>query len=139
MAAVNTQFAVAVHIMAVLANKDCGSCTSATMAASVNATPSFVRRILAMLVKADLVKTVRGAAGFCCLARPAEAITLLHIHAAVEPPKVFALHQYPPKEKCPTSCRMRQVMTGVLDDAQARMEESLSARTLSDLVASIRE
>lgn len=137
MAANNTQFAVSVHILAALGNLECGSCSSTYLAGSVNATPSFVRRILAMLVEAGLVKTTRGAAGCCSLARPAKEITLLDVYRAVNPPKVFALHDYPTQERCSISCRMKTVMGGVLDEAQAGMEAALSRRSLADLVAQL--
>ncbi len=137
MAATNTQFAVAVHMLAALGNHQSGSCSSTYLAGSVNATPSFVRRILTMLVDAGLVKTTRGANGCCCLTRPPQEVTLLDIYRAVNPPKVFALHDYPKQERCSISCRMKKVMGGVLDEAQEQMEASLGNRTLSDLISQL--
>lgn len=112
--------------------------TSAYLAGSINATPSFVRRVLAVLAKADLVKTVRGASGSCSLQKPPEEITLLDIYHAVEAPKVFALHTYPPEERCSVSCRMNKVMTGLLTEAQESMEQSLAEKTLADFIADIK-
>jgi Rrf2 family protein len=146
MAPANTQFAVAVHMMAVLG---CHSAvpgadavapiTSSYLAASVNATPSFVRRVLAVLAKAGLVKTVRGPSGSCSLQKPPEEITLLDIYRAVDAPKVFALHSYPPEEKCSVSCRMNKVMTGLLDQAQDGMEQSLAGKTLAQFVGELKQ
>lgn len=146
MAPANTQFAVAVHVMAVLGchGAVCGTklgvapITSSYLAGSVNATPSFVRRVLAVLAKAGLVKAVRGPSGSCSLGKSPEEITLLDIYRAVEAPKVFALHTYPPEEKCSVSCQMKNVMTGMLNQAQDGMEKSLAEQTLADFVAQLK-
>jgi len=145
MAPANTQFAIAVHIMAVLGCHRAASpseerppATSAYLAGSVNATPSFIRRVLAVLAKAELVKTVRGASGRCSLQKPPEEITLLDIYHAVDAPKVFALHTYPPEERCSVSCRMNKVMNNLLTDAQTSMEQSLARKTLADFIAEIK-
>ena len=112
--------------------------TLAYLAASVNATPSFIRRVLAVLAKADLVKTVRGPSGSCSLQKPPEEITLLDIYRAVDAPKVFALHAYPPEERCSVSCRMNKVMSGLLSDAQTSMEQSLAGKTLAEFISEIK-
>ena len=145
MAPANTQFAIAVHIMAVLGchrsappDEERPPVTSAYLAGSVNATPSFIRRVLAVLAKGDLVKTVRGASGSCSLQKDPEEITLLDIYRAVDAPKVFALHTYPPEERCSVSCRMNKVMNGLLTDAQKSMEQSLGEKTLAEFIADIK-
>lgn len=137
MAAMNTQFAVSLHLLAALGSVEGGSCSSAYLAGSVNATPSFVRRILAMLVEAGLVKTTRGAAGCCTLARPASAISLLDVYRAVRPPKVFALHDYPKQERCSISCRMKTATSSLLDDVQEGMEAVLRERSLACFIDSL--
>ena len=137
MAAANTQFSIALHIMACLGSDENTSRSSAYLAGSINATPSFVRRILAMLSKAGLVHTVRGPSGSCSLTRKASEITLLDIYRAVDAPKVFALHQYPPEKRCTISCRMKHALTEVLDEAQAGMEQSLQEKSLADFLKSL--
>src|ERR1700690_3018782 len=92
--AVNTQFSIAVHIMAGLAWRYGQDTTSAELATSVNTSPSFVRRTLARLSKAGLVETATGKAGACWLAKDARAISLLDIYEAVDAPKAFAIHHY---------------------------------------------
>lgn len=136
MAPANTQFAVAVHIMAVLGRHDCDDSpvTSALLAKSINTSPSFVRRTLSLLAKAGLVNTTRGPSGSCSLARSPEQITALEIYRAVDAPKVFALHAYPPQEKCTVSCRMNNAMTGLLTQAQESMEKTLEKQTLADVL-----
>ena len=137
MAPSNTQFAIAIHILAVLGahTEDCETpVTSALLASSVNASPSFVRRTLSVLSKSGLVRTSRGASGCCALARPAEEITLLDIYRAVGPPKVFTLHSYPPQERCTVSCRFQKVMGELQDKAQESMEAALAQKTLAEVL-----
>ena len=87
--AVNTQFSIAVHIMAGLAYRCDKDTTSANLAMSVNTSPSFVRRVLAKLSRAGLVETATGKAGACWLAKDAKDISLLDIYNAVDAPKAF--------------------------------------------------
>lgn len=144
MAPANTQFAIAVHICAVLGCRGAvdGHCekepvTSSYLAASVNAAPSFVRRVLAVLAKAKLVKTTRGASGSCCLMRAPDDISMLDIYQAVDAPKVFALHAYAPEEKCTVSCRMNHAMSGLLQRGQAGMESALAEVTLAEFMSGL--
>jgi len=59
----SVQFAVAAHIMAVLGFDRGAELSSATLADSVNADPTFVRKSLSKLSKAGLVVTKRGKNG----------------------------------------------------------------------------
>ncbi len=59
----SVQFTVAAHIMAALAYRHGEEISSATMAESVNADPTFVRKSLSKLSKAGLVVTKRGKSG----------------------------------------------------------------------------
>jgi DNA-binding IscR family transcriptional regulator len=75
----NTQFSIAVHLMAGLGFNEGGDATSTRLAGSVNTSPSFVRRTLAKLSRADLVTTTMGKNGSCALARDPRDIPLLDI------------------------------------------------------------
>ena len=95
--AVNTQFAIAVHLLAGLAYREGQEATSAHLALSVNTSPSFVRRTLSKLAKAGLVETTTGKAGACRLARKPGQVSLLEVYRAVDAPKAFAIHTYVPQ------------------------------------------
>ena len=73
MAATNVQFTVAAHIMAALGFFHGKEVSSATLAESVNADPTFVRKSLWKLSKADLIVTTRGKSGASTLPRSAHA------------------------------------------------------------------
>ncbi len=134
--AVNTQFSIAVHIMAALGHS-CGrkDITSAYLAQSVNTSPSFVRRVLAKLSKAGLVDTARGKAGACWLARDAKKISLRDIYEAVDAPKAFAIHAYSEQKGCAVSCHIKMALEKALTKTQKAMEAGLDKINLAQIVA----
>lgn len=135
----NVQFTVATHIVAALGYYVGEEMSSATLAESVNADPSFVRKSLSKLAKAGLVDTKRGQSGASLLARPPQKITLLDIYRASAAPPTFAIHSYPVDKRCPVSCHLKESMSVVLSQAQHTFERSLAKITLADLVGQIRE
>ncbi len=138
MSQTNTQFSVASHIMAALGWHEGAEMRSAELADSVNADPSFVRRVLSKLAKAGLVTTTRGKYGASRLSRPPAKITLLEIYQASEAPAPFALHAYPVAKTCQVSRNMHGCMEGVLQRAQASFEQGLAEQTLADMVKTLK-
>src|SRR5271154_1058520 len=133
----SVQFTVAAHIMAALGFYH-QEISSATLAESISADPTFVRKSLSKLSKAGLVVTKRGKSGASVLARPPRQITLLDIYRASAAPPAFAIHSYPVEKRCPVSCHLKESMSGLLSRAQNSFERSLAKTTLADLVGQIR-
>ena len=133
------QFTVAAHIMAALAYHHGEEISSASLAESVNADATFVRKSLSKLSKAGLVVTKRGKNGASVLARPPRQITLLDIYLASAAPPAFAIHSYPVEKRCPVSCHLKECMSEVLSQAQYTFERSLAKMTLANLIGQIRE
>lgn len=134
---VSTQFSIAVHMMAGLGYTGLSDMTSAQLAASVNTSPSFVRRVLSKLSKAGLVSTTMGKTGSTTLSRNAKDISLLEIYKAVEAPKAFAIHDYPVQQQCKVSCEIKSSMEKVLEKTQSSMEKSLAKISLADVIADL--
>lgn len=135
--AVSTQFSIAVHLMAGLGYGVAHDMTSTQLAQSVNTSPSFIRRVLAKLSKADLVSTTMGKTGSTALARRPDKISLLDIYKAVGAPKAFAIHDYPEQMMCAVSCTIKSSMEKVLNKTQISMEKSLGEITLADVIADL--
>jgi len=133
--AVNTQFSIAVHLLAGLAFQGDRSTTSSHLASSANTSPSFVRRVLARLSRAGLVETATGKAGACWLAKDAKDISLLDIYQAVDAPKAFSIHSYTEQKTCPVSCRIKAALFRALGKTQKAMEASLESITLAQILA----
>src|SRR6202049_1130626 len=134
----SVQFTVAAHIMAALGFYHGKELSSATLAASVNADPTFVRKSLSKLSKAGLIATTRGKHGASTLTRSPEQITLLNIYRASAAPATFAIHNYPVEKRCPISCNIKGCMSSVLKKTQDSFENSLDRITLADVVGEIR-
>src|SRR5271154_142997 len=134
----SVQFAVATHIMAALGFYHGEEISSATLAESISADPTFVRKSLSKLSKAGLVVTKRGKSGASVLARPPRQITLLDIYRASAAPPAFAIHSYPVEKRCPVSCNLKECMSAVLSQAQYSFENTLDGITLADVVEELR-
>jgi Rrf2 family transcriptional regulator, repressor of oqxAB len=76
-------FNVAVQALVVLAETD-GACPSGTLAKELKAHEVFLRRVLAQLVRIQIVEAREGRHGGYSLARPADRITLAQIYKAVK-------------------------------------------------------
>src|SRR6202049_3781992 len=134
MPATSVQFTVAAHIMAALGFFYGKEISSATLAESVNADSTFVRKSLSKLSKAGLIVTTRGKNGASALVRSPENITLLDIYRASGAPPTFAIHNYPVEKKCPISRNIKGSMSSVLKKAQKSFEDTLDRITLADVV-----
>lgn len=135
----NTQFSIAIHVLTALA---CGcdkDITSGHLALSVNTSPSFVRRVLAKLSKAGLVRTTTGKAGKCCLAKDPKQISLLDIYEAVDAPNAFAIHDYAEQKNCTVSCHIKGALDKALGKTQKAMESSLDETSLAQVVSDVKK
>lgn len=134
----NSRFAVAVHIMALLAWIDGEAAKSDYIARSAGTNPVVVRRLLGLLARAGLVVSHTGAAGGSRLARDPETITLLEIYAAVDEGRIFALHHQPPSATCPVGKDIQPVLTTIMDRAETALERELAGATLAGVVRAVR-
>ena len=138
MSATSVQFTVAAHIMTALGFYHGKEIPSTTLAESVNADPTFVRKSLSKLSKAGLIITTRGKKGASTLRRSPKQITLLDIYRASAAPPAFAIHSYPTNKRCPISSNIKGCMSSVLKKAQHSFENTLDGITLADVVGEIR-
>jgi Rrf2 family protein len=96
-----------------------------------------VRRLIAALSKAGLVKSHRGIKGGTTLARPAEAISLLDISKAVGAEGDITTHNQPPNQACPVGANIVGVLLAVLERAEAAKERELAKVSLADLAGQV--
>ncbi len=131
---ITSRFTVAVHtLLAIHMFSRTQKTTSDFLAASVNANPVVIRRILSSLKAAGIVD-VRAGSGGASLARPLSDITLYDVYRAVDSVEgdLFHFHERPNPD-CPVGHNIRAVLAPHLDAAQRAMEEQLRQVTLSDL------
>lgn len=129
----NSRFAVSVHILAYLAFRKDVAVPSAEIASSVDTNPVVIRRLLAALVKANLVATHKGATGGFTLTKAPNEITLFDIYHAVEPHPTQGLKRFAPNHRCPVGARIEEILHGVFGRAQTAMEAELSQVSLADV------
>jgi Rrf2 family protein len=135
--ATNSRFAVAVHIMAVLASKKERFVPSRSIASSVNTNPVVIRRILSDLTRARIVDSEHGKTGGSRLAKGTGDVTLWDICRAVGEDKLFAVHQNPRNESCPISCRIKNILGSAFGKAEQAAELVFRRVTLKKLVGEI--
>jgi Rrf2 family protein len=135
----SSRFAVAVHILALMAGADDEPIKSDQIAGSVNTNPVVIRRILCSLSRAELVISQTGAAGGSRLARKASQISLLDVYRAVEEGGVFALHRQSPSRRCLVGGGIESVLKGVLCEVNLAVERVLAKTTIEQVFQSVRE
>jgi len=129
---------VAVHVLAVLADKNGEPVSSTLLAASVNTNPVIIRRLLLDLQKAKLVETKKGAGFGSRLSRPAAKINLGEIFRAVEKHEPFILPHRKPNMACPVGCGIQHALEAVFISALRALERDLSRTTLAGILRSAR-
>lgn len=135
--AANSQFSMAVHILAMMARSVGENVKSEYLAGSVNTNAVVVRRLLGQLGHADLVVSQTGAAGGTRLARRPEDISLAGVYRAVCCGEVFALHPNRPNQDCPVGKNIEAVLCNLQKEIDKSVIEKLSEYTLHDIIAGI--
>ena len=134
---VSSRFAVASHLLSLLSTHPGEVMSSEYLACSVGVNPVIVRGVSGMLRRAGLVCSRQGVAGLS-LARSAEAITLLDVYRAVQPPeRLIALHEHP-SQSCSVGRYIQSALGEVCDEAQAALEARLESSSLADLARDLR-
>src|SRR5690242_2822106 len=132
------RFAMAVHVLAVLAYKEGDPVTSTLLATSVNTNPVIVRRLLLSLQRARLVETRKGAGSGSRLSRSPARINLAEIYRAVEDCEPFAAPSRKPNARCPVGNCIRDTLDKVFASAEAAMERDLEKTTLAGVIATVK-
>lgn len=139
---ITSRFTIATHILLLLAMEgEASKLTSEVIAGSVGSNPVIIRKVLAQLKEAGLVRVARGIGG-AQLAKQAEEINLLHIFQAVEPlgegKQLFGFHDRP-NPACSVGRQVHPLLDRHLLSAQQAMEASLAQTDLSTLLVQARQ
>ena|SRR5437588_12660536 len=134
----NSRFAVAVHILSLMAWSDDETLKSEQVADSVNTNPVVIRRMLCELAQDNLVVSHPGSSGGSKLARKPEKITLLDVYRAIECPGLFSLHRQHPNRRCPVGVSIETVLGQVREEMDAAVETVLAGITIKDVLGRLR-
>ena len=132
------RFAVAVHVLAVLAYKEGEAVTSALLASSVNTNPVVIRRLLLLLQAAGFIETRKGAGAGSRLSRAPGRITLAAVYQAVETDEPFASHSKRPNQACPVGNCIQAALEKVFASAEDALQQELAKTSLADILASVK-
>jgi len=132
------RFAMAVHVLAVLAYKEGDRVTSSLLAGSVNTNPVIIRRLLLALQRAKLVDTCKGAGSGSRLSRSPGRIDLADVYRAVEDAEPFATPSGKPNAACPVGKCIRKTLDRVFASAQSALERDLGKTTLADVIDAVK-
>jgi Rrf2 family protein len=128
----NTQFALAVHVLTMLAGLPRELLTSEGMAASAGSNPVHLRRVLGRLREAGLVTSRPGPGGGWQLVRDPAATTLGDVWRVMNGhDPVLGLHEASPS--CPVGRRIHDDLTEIDRRARAAIAAELETTTLADL------
>lgn len=137
--AANSQFSMAVHVLAMLARKGDEMVKSEAIACSVNTNAVVIRRLLGQLGQAKLVESQTGATGGTRLARCPKDINLAEVYRAVSCGEVFALHGKTPNQDCPVGKNIESVLCGLQKEIDKSVGEKLSQYTLQGILEIIEQ
>ncbi len=128
-----SEFTIAVHSLVFL-NHKATVCSSDELAVNVCTNPARIRKVMAKLKKADLVKTKEGSEGGYLFCHKSEDIDLRMIADALQTPFVSA--SWKSGDPC-MSCLIASGMAGVMDELYGELDERcrqrLSEITIQDL------
>jgi Rrf2 family protein len=130
----NSRFAVAVHVLSLMAWSGEEPLKSEQVAESVNTNPVVIRRMLLDLAQAGLVVSQTGSMGGSRLATDPAKTTLLDVYQALECGGVFSLHRQPPSRDCPVGVNIETVLGDVLQEVDSAVEQVLKNITIDDVV-----
>ena len=137
---IDVRFPTALQVMLSLALADrnnVSQLSSAELAKSLGANPSFVRKLLVPLVQSKLLRSQMGKTGGVRLARPVAEITLRDIYCSVvADTKIWAPRTGIP-HRCLVSSNVQDYFEELIDDAQDAILSMLGRRTLLEALTEL--
>jgi Rrf2 family protein len=131
----DSRLSVALH--ALLHMADAGLLTSEQMAAQGDTNPVVIRRTMAGLRKAGLVRSEKGHGGGWRLARKLEDVTLWDVYEALGEPTVFAIGNRTESPDCVVEEAVNRTLAGALAKAEALLVAELKGVRMSDLAREV--
>ncbi|MDW9592945.1 transcriptional regulator [Sinorhizobium meliloti] len=127
----DSRLSISLHALLHMAERE--TITSEELAACLSTNPVVVRRTMAGLREAGLVRSERGHGGGWSLVRDLATISLADVHAALGEPAVFAIGNRTEAPGCVVEQAVNAAMDGALRDAEALLMQRLERISLADL------
>jgi Rrf2 family protein len=128
------RISIVLHVLVHLVQAGRVPVTSERLAACLTTNPVVIRRDLAALRQARLVRSTPGHGGGWTLARAPEEITVQEVYAAIGERLVASPERGAGSPGCLLEARVHQALGDVYEDIEALLEQRLARITLADLV-----
>lgn len=109
--------------------------TSAVLAASLEANPSFIRKLMVPLTRSGIIVSTLGRTGSIHLGRPAHEITLRDIYTAVIDDKRIWAARPEVAARCLVSANACWYFKSVVNEAEEASLEVLARHTVADALS----
>ncbi len=129
------KFSIALHILAHLVEAGARPTTSEELAAHLRTNPVVVRRSLVGLREAGIVASAKGHGGGWTVARPAAAISLGEVYAALGERGELVAVREPHAHGCLIAATVDRALDGFYAEAEALLLRRLGDISLADLAA----
>jgi Rrf2 family protein len=127
----DSRLSVALH--ALLHMADAGLLTSEQMAAQGDTNPVVIRRTMAGLRAARIVRSEKGHGGGWSLARKLETVSLYDVYEALGEPTIFAIGNRTESPGCIVEKAVNRALADAFEKAQALLVAQLKSVTMADL------
>lgn len=135
---IDTRFSISIQIMMTIAHHKHELVTSELLANAMDTNPTFIRKMVARLVDAELLNSYRGKGGGIELAKRPADISLNDIYiASTCEKKLINVHDKPVKRSCDVSCCIKSVLGDLVDGIEYSTQNYLSKKTLHDLMKKV--
>lgn len=128
--AINTRFATGMHTLVLLARQPEQLHSSEALAGKLQTNAVVIRRILALLQHAELVRNHKGPSGGSKLIRSADSISLADVYRAIERTSLFNDAPVHGTDARKITGELRRVLTA----AERALLDSLGEITLEEIV-----
>jgi Rrf2 family protein len=109
--------------------------TSEELARQTRSNAAVMRRTMAGLREAGVVRSEKGHGGGWTLLRPLERISLADIYEALGAPAIFALGDRTERPRCLLEQAVNRAVQGALGEAESLLMARLRAVTLAEIAA----
>lgn len=133
----DTKFSVAIHILVMITESE-RSLTSQALAVSVGTNSSYIRKVIGLLKKSELICSHQGKSGYQ-LTKDPNQISLLNIYYAtqeVNHVNLFQMHQNP-NEICPVGQYIESSLTPIFSEVESHLAKEMSRQTLEDVISNL--
>ncbi len=109
-----------------------GSETSETISKMLNTNPVVVRRTMAALKDKGIVTSSGGRSGGWRLAKPADTITVDHVHDALQSGSAFSIALSKDHSSCPVESAVNRFLDQAMADAETALRQRFAGTTIED-------